>query len=114
MQALEKYNVAENTIILFVSDNGADPFSNTDDAMLRQGKLPGDIESNWQLGMGMAYASVTPWRLYKISQHAGGVTTGGILWSKDLIKKKNRGKIVSTPVHFVDVMPTILDLLDLK
>lgn len=114
MQALEKYNVAENTIILFVSDNGADPFSNTDDAMLRQGKLPGDIESNWQLGMGMAYASVTPWRLYKISQHAGGVTTGGILWSKDLIKKKNRGKIVSAPVHFVDVMPTILDLLDLK
>ncbi len=92
--------------ILFLSDNGTDSFSVMDQPLLRQGKLPGDPASNWQPGTGWAYASVTPWRLYKISQHGGGVTTGAIAWWPG--KTGRPGRIEASPVHMVDVLPTLL------
>jgi arylsulfatase len=104
---LDATNQADNTLILFLSDNGTDSFSVVDKPMLAQGKLPGDRRSNWQPGTGWAYASVTPWRLYKISQHAGGVTTGAIAWWPTGIA--NPGRIESQPVHVVDVLPTVLE-----
>ena len=106
MKALDETGQADNTLVLFMSDNGTDSFSAVDKAMLAQGKLPGDRRSNWQPGTGWAYASVTPWRLYKISQHAGGVTTGAIAWWPAGIRQP--GRIESSPVHVVDVLPTIL------
>lgn len=107
MDALKQSGQAENTLVLFMSDNGADPFSVVDAAMLKRDLLPGDRGSNWQLGNGWAYASVTPWRLYKISQHGGGVTTGAIVrWPGKLGEP---GRIEASPVHMVDVLPTFLD-----
>ncbi len=109
LRTLREAGREDNTMILFLSDNGADSFSVVDEAMLQQSKLPGDRASNWQLGTGWAYASVTPWRLYKISQHGGGITTGAIAWwpSGGLGKA---GRIESSPVHMVDVLPTFLQL----
>lgn len=107
MAALEKSGLSENTLVVFMSDNGADSFSVMDDAMLKNGKLPGDPGSNWQLGTGWAYASVTPWRLYKISQHTGGVTTGAIaVWPAGV---KSPGRVEHTALHMVDLVPTFLD-----
>lgn len=108
MKALEKSGKTENTLVLFMSDNGADSFSVVDQAMLQQGKLPGDRGSNWQLGTGWAYASSTPWRLYKISQHAGGVTTGAVVWWPGHTGKP--GRVADSPVHMVDVLPTFLEI----
>ena len=105
LTALDECGVADNTLILFISDNGADSFSNTDDAMLQAGKLPGDTLSNWQLGTGWAYASVTPWRLYKISQHGGGITSGAIIRYPGKIAKE--GSLCHTPVHMIDIVPTL-------
>jgi arylsulfatase A-like enzyme len=109
LKTLEESGKAANTQILFLSDNGADSFSVVDQAMLKQGKLPGDPGSNWQPGTGWAYASVTPWRLYKISQHGGGITTGAIAWrGGEAIDQP--GRIDSSPVHMLDVMPTFLEI----
>ncbi len=107
MEALTLSGQAKNTLVLFLSDNGADSFSVVDEAMLKQGKLPGDRGSNWQLGTGWAWASVTPWRLYKISQHSGGVTTGAVAWGAGVTGKP--GRIESTPIHVIDVLPTLLE-----
>lgn len=108
MKALADSGKTDNTLVLFMSDNGADSFSVMDSVFLKQGKLPGDVGSNWQLGTGWAYTSVTPWRLYKISQHGGGVTTGAIAsWPAGLLGKK--GRIEKSPVHMVDVLPTFLE-----
>lgn len=106
LDALKQTGKLDNTLILFMSDNGADSFSVADEPLLKQGKLPGDRESNWQLGTGWAYASVTPWRLYKISQHGGGVTSGAIAWWPG--KTGKPGRIANSPVHMIDVMPTFL------
>lgn len=110
VEALKKSGKAEDTLILFLSDNGTDPFSVVDRAMLKRGLLPGDPRSNYQPGTGWAYVSVTPWRLYKISQHAGGVTTGAIAWWPKGIP--NPGRIEAAPLHVVDVMPTLLALAE--
>ena len=107
MDHLQRVGKADNTLVLFLSDNGTDPFSVVDNAMLKQGKLPGDPGSNWQPGMGWAYACNAPWRLYKISQHGGGITTGAIAWWRGNIAKP--GSIAHEPLHVVDVMPTLLE-----
>jgi arylsulfatase A-like enzyme len=108
MENLKTNGQLDNTFILFLSDNGRDPFSSTDAAMLKMGKLPGDANSNWQVGMGWAYAGNTPWRMYKISQHNGGVRTGAIAWCPSLIKQA--GAIQANPMHLVDIMPTFLEM----
>ncbi len=107
IDALEKSGQARNTLILFMSDNGADPFSVVDDAMLQKKLLPGDRNSNWQLGNGWAQTCNTPWRLNKISQHGGGVTTGAIAWWADRFGA--HGRIEPSPVHFVDLLPTLME-----
>lgn len=108
LKSLEDNNQIENTLILFMSDNGTDSFSVMDEVMLKRGVLPGDNGSNYQPGTGWAYASVTPNRLYKISQHNGGVKTGAIAyWPKGI---KEKGSIYKEPLHMVDIVPTILDL----
>ena len=108
MAALKANGQLDNTFILFMSDNGRDPYSSTDAEMLKRNLLPGDANSNWQVGMGWAYAGGTPWRLYKVSQHNGGVRTGAIAWYPSLIKA---GSIQPQPLHMVDIMPTVLDLV---
>lgn len=107
METLEKSGKADNTLVIFMSDNGADSFSVMDEPLLKQGKLPGDRASNWQLGTGWAYASVTPWRLYKISQHSGGVTTGAIVRWPGMTGPP--GRIENSPLHLVDILPTLLE-----
>ena len=107
MEALRKSGKADNTLVLFLSDNGTDSFSKVDEVMLKQNKLPGDRGSNWQPGTGWAYASVTPWRLYKISQHGGGITTGAVAWWAG--SKSNPGTIDETPLHMIDILPTFLE-----
>jgi arylsulfatase A-like enzyme len=109
LAALHAHGKSDNTWVIFMSDNGADSFSVMDHAMLQQNKLPGDAGSNWQPGTGWAHASGTPWRLYKISQHGGGITSGAIAWHGGSAKFKP-GAIVSSPVHLIDVMPTFLEL----
>lgn len=112
MDALRKSGQADNTLILFLSDNGADSFSVVDKEMLKQDKLPGDPGSNWQPGTGWAYASVTPWRLYKISQHRGGITTGAVAWWAGTYRSGNG--IQNSPLHIADIMPTFLEAAGAK
>lgn len=107
VEALKKNGQADNTLIVFLSDNGTDSFSVVDKGLLEEGKLPGDPESNYQPGTGWAYATVTPWRMYKISQHNGGVASGAIAWWADAPKK---GFIEHSPVHVVDFLPTFAEL----
>jgi arylsulfatase A-like enzyme len=108
MEALEASGVKDNTFILFLSDNGTDSFSKLDAGMLQRGLLPGDAGSNFQPGTGWGYATVAPWRLYKISQHGGGIKTGAIAWWPNQLK--NSGMVVKEPMHVVDIMPTFLQL----
>jgi arylsulfatase len=109
----------DDTVILFLSDNGAcaewDPLGfdgssgprnvlHRGDDLARVGG-PGSYIS---YGSGWANASNTPWRLYKHYIHEGGIATPFIAhWPRGL---KRRGELEARPCYLTDVMPTCLEL----
>lgn len=105
LKATERY---ENTLFMFLSDNGACPFQRTQPKTLKNKLMPWDPESYWTYDKRWAHACNTPLREYKQNQHEGGISTAFIAhWAKGI---KAPGTIVSQPAHLVDLMATGLDL----
>lgn len=103
---LEKHGELENTLILFVSDNGACPYD-------RKRPVPGAVPTSGEVALGdstgWAWARNAPFRFYKQNQFEGGISTPGIVhWPAGL--KTEAGAIVDTPAHLIDVLPTLADL----
>ena len=99
---LEDMNIDKNTLILFLSDNGASPFDR-----FRRGTL-GKTKSHFNHGLGWANACNTPFRWYKTNQHAGGIATPLIAQWPDGIKEP--GSMTDQPGHIVDFFATFIDL----
>jgi arylsulfatase A-like enzyme len=108
----------ENTLVLFLSDNGAcaewDPWgfdiNSGPQNVLHQGaELDGMGQPGTYHSYGSAWANVsnTPWRLYKHYNHEGGITTPFIAHWPDRIKR--RGAIEDSPAHLIDLMPTLAE-----
>ena len=107
---LEKAGDLDNTVILFVSDNGACPFH-------RGGATPNTepyhATTRWGDSTGWAWARNSPFRFYKQNQFEGGISTPAILhWPAGL--KQKPGSVVSSPAHLVDVLPTFAELAGAK
>ena len=108
----------ENTLILFMSDNGAcaewDPFgfdvrSSANNILHRGADLErmGSSGTYHSFGSGWANASNTPWRMYKHYSHEGGISTPLIVHWPAGIRRRN--VIENTPAHLIDLMPTIVE-----
>jgi arylsulfatase A-like enzyme len=109
LKALDRSGKDENTLILFLSDNGASneygPFGKD---FRDSGYPPGHIESYWSYGLCWANASNTPFRYFKKWIHEGGITTPLIArWPEGIIEK---GTITDQPGHIVDIMATCCDI----
>jgi arylsulfatase len=107
---LEKAGELDNTVILFVSDNGACPFG-------RGGATPNtepyDPKTHWGDSTGWAWARNSPFRLYKQNQFEGGISSPAVLhWPAGL--KQKPGSVVSSPAHLVDVLPTFAEIAGAK
>jgi arylsulfatase len=116
---LEESGELDNTLIFFLSDNGAnaevnpigfDQFEpkinilNKGDQLERMG-LAGSF-----IGYGTAWAMAcnTPLNLYKHYTHEGGISTPFIIHWPEMIKRS--GSINKQPAHIVDVMATCVDV----
>ena len=103
---LRQNNELDDTLILFVSDNGACPYD-------RRRPLLNVEPTNGEVSLadstGWAWARNTPFRYYKQNQFEGGISTPAIVhWPSGL--KTQRGSITNQPAHLIDVMPTLLDI----
>ncbi|HET9472884.1 MAG TPA: arylsulfatase [Steroidobacteraceae bacterium] len=108
----------DNTLIMFLSDNGAcaewDPFgfdvSSSPNNVLHRGdelERMGSRGTYHSVGSGWANASNTPWRMYKHYSHEGGISTPCIVhWPAGF---RRRNVIESAPAHLIDLMPTIVE-----
>jgi arylsulfatase len=108
----------DDTLILFLSDNGAcaewDPFgfdgSSSPDNVLHRGDAlarMGGRGTYHSVGSGWANASNTPWRMYKHYSHEGGISTPCVAhWPAGFPR---RNAIERSPAHLIDLMPTIVE-----
>jgi arylsulfatase A-like enzyme len=125
ISSLRETGELENTIIFFLSDNGASPenamrygpgFDRPDET--RDGRkihypvdkkvLPGPDTTFTSIGYRWANVSNTPYRYAKAESYEGGVRTPMIaFWPKGI---KSKGTISQHMGHVMDFMPTFLEL----
>lgn len=109
MDQLRAMQALENTLVLFLSDNGASA-----EIMVRgdghnQQAAAGSGATFLSLGPGWSTVSNTPFRRHKTWVHEGGISTPLIAyWPRGIAL---RGELRQTPGHVIDMVPTILDVV---
>lgn len=129
VNALERSDRLENTLLLFLSDNGACeeemppggderfreepivPRTARDGRAIRLGNLPaispGGEDTYASYGRAWANVSTTPFREYKHWVHEGGISTPLIMhWPTGL---GTPGDLCRVPAQLVDIVPTVMD-----
>ncbi len=106
---LRAMGALDDTLIFFLSDNGADATLMVRGDGHNPAAPPGSRESFLCLGPGWASASNAPFRRHKVWTHEGGISTPLIAhWPNGIAA---RDELRHTPGHLIDFLPTVLDLV---
>ena len=105
---LEKHDLMQNTLIMYLSDNGSCPYDSNRDF----DHPPGGADSYRTLCAAWANLGNTPFRYFKQYGHEGGCHTQLIVHWPEMIK--NKGEFTDQPGHVVDIFPTLLDVAHLQ
>lgn len=104
---LKEMKQLDNTLLLFLSDNGASAEIMVRDDGHDPAAEPGSAKSHLCLGPGWSNVANTPFRRHKTWVHEGGVSTPLVIhWPA---KIKTPGELRHNPGHVVDLVPTILE-----
>ena len=122
VEKLEQMQISDNTLVMFLSDNGAcaeflkedgffefSPTRTRDGSPMKLGNAesvqPGPENTYMSYDISWANASNSPFRRFKHWTHEGGISTPFIAAWPDMIRP---GLQVDSPCHLIDVMPTCL------
>ena len=115
---LKQQGMYDNTMILFMSDNGANGVMATTYPGNADGKYLGSFNNSLEnrglpnsfieMGPGWAQASSSPFRLFKSFTSEGGIRAPLII--KMPAGTKNHGQWNRSFIHVSDIMPTILSI----
>ena len=106
VDALGRRGVLDNTLILFMSDNGGNAESGPDGRL--NGNPPGSAKSDVYCGESWALLENTPFRRYKHFDHEGGIATPLIAhWPAGIAA---RGELRQQVGHIIDIMPTCVEV----
>jgi arylsulfatase len=102
----------DNTLILFMSDNGGNGEAGPDGRF--HGGPPGGPKSIVWTGANWAMLQNTPYAKYKHYTEEGGIATPLIAhWPRGIAAARN-GTMIRQPGHLVDVMPTVVQVTGAK
>jgi arylsulfatase len=112
LNQLRAMGAFENTLVFFLSDNGADATLMVRGEGHDGAAPPGSWRSFLCLGPGWASASNAPFRRHKIWVHEGGIATPLIAnWPKGIAA---RGELRHDLGHVIDFVPTLSELAGVK
>jgi arylsulfatase A-like enzyme len=109
LDQLKTMGALDNTVIFFVSDNGA----SAEQIIRGDGHDPaaplGSAKTFLGIGPGWSSVANTPFRLHKSWVHEGGISTPLIVhWPAGL---KTQGQLRTNPGHLIDLVPTVLEIV---
>jgi arylsulfatase len=107
LSELDRLGVADNTLVMVLSDNGGAP---EDPHRGRPGAELGSRDSFWGYARPWATVSCTPWRGHKVTAYEGGVSGPAIARWPAGIPNEEQGSFVDGPSHVIDLAPTFLEL----
>jgi arylsulfatase A-like enzyme len=107
LDKLRKNDKLDNTLVMFLADNGSCPFYTNRVKDVQ----PGPANSYWTLRSTWANLGNTPYRQYKQAGHEGGCHTPFIACWPGVIKPNT---ITNQVGHVVDIAPTFLDLFNIQ
>jgi arylsulfatase A-like enzyme len=108
LKQVETMGALRDTVVVFLSDNGA-----SSEQLIRgdgheRTAPPGSAQSFLGLGPGWSSCSNAPFRLHKSWVNEGGIASPLIVhWPNGIA---DRNQLRHDPCHFVDVVPTLVDL----
>ncbi|MEJ2711088.1 MAG: sulfatase-like hydrolase/transferase, partial [Anaerolineales bacterium] len=128
IEFLEKIGELENTIVVVISDNGASAeggvngtfnealfFNNVEETLednLKHYDEWGSPNTFNHYSWGWTWAGDTPFRRWKRETYRGGVSDACmVFWPKGI---KASGELRTQYAHAIDLVPTILEALDIK
>ncbi len=130
---VEQLGIADNTLMLFMADNGGNyeelgdpgpeasrpihlPYKTLDGRSVEQGNkpsvFPGPEDTYQSYGIPWGNCSNTPFRLYKHFAHEGGISTPLVAYWPAVIRQKN--SLTHQIGHETDMMATCLDIAGAK
>ncbi|YCM44209.1 sulfatase-like hydrolase/transferase [Verrucomicrobiaceae bacterium 227] len=105
---IKKMGQWDNTLIIFLSDNGASAEIMVRDDGHDPSQPMGSADTYLCLGPGWSTTANTPFRRHKTWTHEGGISTPLLLsWPNEI---KTKGETRQTPGHVIDIVPTLLQL----
>ena len=125
---LKSINEWENTIIMFISDNGASSEGGPSGSVNENkffNNVPDSLEQNLEMiddlggpntfnhyAWGWTFAGNTPFRRWKRETYRGGISDPFLVhWPKGI---KDKGKVRTQYGHAIDMVPTVLEALGIE
>ncbi len=108
LDQLRKMKALEDTLVLFLSDNGASAEMMVRDDGHDPNAPPGSAATHLCLGPGWSTVSNTPFRRHKTWVHEGGIATPLVAhWPNGI---SARGELRHGASHVIDIVPTVVQL----
>lgn len=101
MAKLEELGEADNTLLMFLSDNGG--CAEEPGGRNPEERTPGPKDDYVAVGPAWGWAQNAPFRRYKVWMHEGGITTPFIAWWPGVIPADTITREVG---HIIDILPT--------
>ncbi len=113
VEGLKQRGLLDNTLIVFISDNGGNAEGGPQGVTRGEGPIGGP-QSYVLLGMNWATLNNTPFQRYKHFTHEGGISSACVMHWPQGIPAARSGGLEKQPAHLIDIMATAVDLSGAK